>query len=152
MFHLLEPTVIPITSSNLHLRLPNNPKNAPQHPPKMLSSDDRLVKLLSRILRMSQNPIILQNRRQHHLLCSLSPQLPSPSLLTQPLSLYRSPKILCLHPPLYLFLCNDRSTQVPSPHPPSLRLPSSHQSLSSSPEKTHSTKSYTLNTTLHKGR
>ena len=59
--NILEPKVtLPIFSSNLHLHLPNNPKNAPQHLPKMPSSDDYLPTLLFRI---SHRCNIVRHRR-----------------------------------------------------------------------------------------
>ena len=63
MDNLLELTVIPqVISSNFPLHLPNNPKNAPQHLLKMLSSDKHLRILLCRTHRTTKTLVIIHNR------------------------------------------------------------------------------------------
>ena len=63
MDNLLELTDIPqVISSNSPLHLLNNPKNAPQHLLKMLSSDRYLRILLCRTHRPTKKPVIIHNR------------------------------------------------------------------------------------------
>ena len=163
MDKLLELTVIPqVISSNLPLHLLNNPKNAPQHLLKMLSSDKYLRILLCRIHRPTKKPVSFLNRRHHHLFTL------TPSMLTRPLSPYQRSKIWYLNLPRYLFLSHSTPPRLRSPQSPSSWLPSrslppaashplkslpkAHQPLSSSLEKTQSTKSCMLNTTMHSWR
>lgn len=52
-----------VISSKLPLHLLNNPKNAPQHLPKMLSNDKLLRTLFCRTHRRIKKPVIIVRNR-----------------------------------------------------------------------------------------